>query len=142
MAGLRRDLLNIHSIFEEMKMKPLSNLLRAATAMLAGLALLSGCGGGDSSTSSSGTGTLNLSITDQPGAEAYPIAGTTWIILYKNQADAAEGKVVTRFIQWTIHNGQKYANDLDYAQLAPGLAAKAEAALKSVMCGGSSCLGG
>ena len=34
--------------------------------MLAGLALLSGCGGGDSSTSSSGTGTLNLSITDQP----------------------------------------------------------------------------
>ena len=43
-------------------MKHLSNLVRSVAVLLAGLALLSGCGGGDSSS----TGTLRLSITDQP----------------------------------------------------------------------------
>lgn len=43
-------------------MKRLSGLLRSAAVLLAGLALLSGCGGGDGTP----TGTLSLSITDQP----------------------------------------------------------------------------
>lgn len=43
-------------------MKRLSGLLRSAAVLLAGLALLSGCGGGDGAS----TGTLKLSITDQP----------------------------------------------------------------------------
>jgi hypothetical protein len=46
----------------EVNMKHLSNLLRSMGALLAGLVLLSGCDGGDGSS----TGTLRLSITDQP----------------------------------------------------------------------------
>lgn len=83
---------------------------------------------------------LRFSITDQPGAQAYPIAGTTWVLLYTTQADAAQGKQVVSFVQWAIHDGQKYANDLDYAALAPNLVKKAEAALRSVNCNGQSCL--
>ncbi len=83
---------------------------------------------------------LRFSITDQPGAQAYPIAGTTWVLLYKKQADAAQGRLVTAFIQWAITDGQKYANELDYAALAKNLTQKSEASLKTVMCDGKSCL--
>lgn len=83
---------------------------------------------------------LRFSITDQPGAQAYPIAGTTWVLLYKNQADPAQGKLVAAFVNWAIHDGQKYANDLDYAPLAANLVKKSDAALHSVTCGGKSCL--
>ena len=83
---------------------------------------------------------LRFSITDQLGPEAYPIAGTTWVLLYKTQTDASQGKQVVAFVQWAIHDGQKYANDLDYATLSPNLVQKAEAALRSVTCGGQPCL--
>ncbi len=83
---------------------------------------------------------LRFSITDQPGPQAYPIAGTTWVLLYKTQADAERGKLVTAFIQWAITDGQKYANDLDYAVLSKNLVQKSEAALRTVMCAGKSCL--
>lgn len=83
---------------------------------------------------------LRFSITDQPGAQAYPIAGTTWILLYRTQADAAQGQLVTAFVQWAITDGQKYATELDYAVLAKNLTQKAEAALRTVTCGGKPCL--
>ena len=83
---------------------------------------------------------LRFSITDQAGAQAYPIAGSTWVLLYKNQGDAEQGKLVTAFVQWAIHDGQRYANELDYAVLATTLVQKSEAALKTVTCGGKPCL--
>ena len=45
-------------------MKPLSGFMRSAALLLTSLALLSGCGGGDDSTSS--TGTLSVAMTDAP----------------------------------------------------------------------------
>jgi phosphate transport system substrate-binding protein len=83
---------------------------------------------------------LRFSITDQAGPQAYPIAGTTWVLLYKAQPDAAQGKLVTAFIEWAITDGQKYANELDYAVLAKNLVQKSQATLRTVMCGGKSCL--
>ena len=82
---------------------------------------------------------LRFSITDQAGAQAYPIAGTTWVLLYKNQTDAGMGNLVAAFIRWAITDGQKYANDLDYAVLSKNLVQKAEAALKTVTCAGKPC---
>jgi phosphate transport system substrate-binding protein len=83
---------------------------------------------------------LRFSITDQPGAQAYPIAGTTWVLLYRNQQDPEQGKLVIAFVEWAITDGQKYASDLDYAALAKNLVQKSQAALRSVTCGGSPCL--
>jgi len=84
---------------------------------------------------------LRFSITDQPGKQAYPIAGTTWVLLYHNQTNGSQGKLTADFIQWAIHDGQKYATDLDYAALAPDLVKKSETALRSVQCDGRPCLG-
>jgi phosphate transport system substrate-binding protein len=83
---------------------------------------------------------LRFSITNQPGPQAYPISGTVWVLLYKTQMDANQGRLVATFIRWAIHDGQKYAGDLDYAGLAPKMVQKADAALESVQCGGKSCL--
>ena len=76
----------------------------------------------------------------KPVPQAYPIAGTTWVLLYKDQSDVAQGKLVTAFVEWAITDGQKYANDLDYAVLAKNLVQKSQAALRTVKCGGKSCL--
>ncbi len=83
---------------------------------------------------------LRFSITDQAGAQAYPIAGSTWVLLYRNQSDVGLGNMVTAFVQWAITDGQKYANDLDYAVLSRNLTQRAEAALRTVTCGGKPCL--
>jgi len=83
---------------------------------------------------------LRFSITDQAGPQAYPIAGSVWVLLYKNQQDAEQGKLVTAFVHWAITDGQKYANDLDYAVMPKNLVQKSEAALRTVTCGGKSCL--
>ncbi len=83
---------------------------------------------------------LRFSITDQAGPQAYPIAGSTWILLYKNQQDVDQGKLVADFVEWAITDGQKYANELDYAVLAKNLVQKSQAALHTVTCGGKPCL--
>lgn len=83
---------------------------------------------------------LRFSITDESGPQAYPIAGSTWVLLYRNQEDAARGRLVTAFVQWAITDGQKYSNELDYAMLAKNLVQKSEAALRTVKCGGKPCL--
>lgn len=83
---------------------------------------------------------LRFSITDQPGPQAYPIAGSVWVLLYKSQQDAEQGKLVTAFVNWAITDGQKYSTELDYAVLAKGLVQKSQAALRTVTCGGKSCL--
>jgi phosphate transport system substrate-binding protein len=83
---------------------------------------------------------LRFSITDQTALQAYPIAGSTWVLLYRTQPDAEQGKLVAAFIHWAITDGQKYATDLDYAVLAKNLAQKAVAALRTVTCGGKPCL--
>jgi phosphate transport system substrate-binding protein len=62
------------------------------------------------------------------------------VLLYKTQPDADQGRLVTAFVQWAITDGQRYANELDYAVLSRNLAQKAEAALRTVTCGGRPCL--
>jgi phosphate transport system substrate-binding protein len=83
---------------------------------------------------------LRFSITDQAGPQAYPIAGSTWVLLYTTQQNSEQGKLVTGFVEWAITDGQKYATELDYAVLAKNLVQKSQAALRTVMCGGKPCL--
>ncbi|HEV8589632.1 MAG TPA: phosphate ABC transporter substrate-binding protein PstS, partial [Pyrinomonadaceae bacterium] len=60
---------------------------------------------------------LRVSITDSPGAEAYPVSSYTYILAYKDQKDAAKGKALADYLWWCIHDGEKFAGDLKYAPL-------------------------
>jgi phosphate transport system substrate-binding protein len=56
-------------------------------------------------------------IVNAPGEAAYPITGFSWIISYKDLADANKGKALVDLFKYTITKGQSFAEDLVYAPL-------------------------
>lgn len=73
-------------------MKPLSGILRSAALLLTSLALLAGCGGGDSDTAATAsTGTLKLSITDAPACGYDEVNITVKEIRVHQSEDAVDG---------------------------------------------------
>jgi phosphate transport system substrate-binding protein len=79
---------------------------------------------------------LRVSITDAAGAQAYPIASYTYILVYQEQKDAGKGKALVDFLWWGIHDGEQFAKDLQYAPLPPQIAQQAEQKLNSITAGG------
>jgi len=62
---------------------------------------------------------FNLVITDAPGANAWPIAATVFVIMYKTPKDAARSKAAMDFFRWALEKGQSRAKELNYVAL-PG----------------------
>jgi phosphate transport system substrate-binding protein len=60
-----------------------------------------------------------ISLVNQPGKDAYPIAGFTWLLIYEHQKNAVIGKKLVEFLKWELKKGQKMAAPLLYAPL-PG----------------------
>jgi phosphate transport system substrate-binding protein len=56
-------------------------------------------------------------LLDQAGGNAWPITGATFILLHKNQADAATGASVLKFFDWAYTHGDKAALALDYVPM-------------------------
>jgi len=63
-----------------------------------------------------------LVLTDQPGANSWPITGASFILLYKAQAKAAKAKEVLKFFAWSFRNGAKAAQALDYVPMPESVA--------------------
>jgi phosphate transport system substrate-binding protein len=78
-----------------------------------------------------------ISIVNSPGADSYPIASLTWLLVYRKQADATKAKKLTDFIRWALENGGASATALDYAPLPKPLVAKLTARLDSVSTSGA-----
>ena len=64
---------------------------------------------------------FRFSITNAAGADAYPICGATWLLVYEQQKDAAKGKKLVEFLKWAAKDGEKMARDLQYAPLPNNL---------------------
>jgi phosphate transport system substrate-binding protein len=58
-----------------------------------------------------------LLVLNQPGANAWPITGATFILVYKNQADAKKGANVLKFFDYGYKDGDFNAADLFYVPL-------------------------
>ncbi|MFA9216211.1 MAG: phosphate ABC transporter substrate-binding protein PstS [Sphingomonadaceae bacterium] len=56
-------------------------------------------------------------LTDQAGKTSWPITGVSFILMHKQQADAAKGKEVIKFFDWAFKNGGTSATELDYVPL-------------------------
>ena len=82
---------------------------------------------------------FRVSITNAPGADAYPIASFTWLLVHKDAKDAAKAKIVKDFLTWMITpEAQKMASDLNYAPLPPDVVALVQARLPTLKAGGKS----
>ena len=79
---------------------------------------------------------LRVSITDAAGATAYPISSYTYILAYKAQPDQVKGKTLVDFLWWGIHDGEKFAKELQYAPLPEEIVKRAEAKINSMTAGG------
>jgi phosphate transport system substrate-binding protein len=56
-------------------------------------------------------------LTDQAGKSSWPITGASFILIHKQQADAAKGKEVLKFFDWAYKNGGATAAELDYVAM-------------------------
>ena len=79
---------------------------------------------------------LKALFVNAPGADSYPIAGFSWIVVYKNQADPVKGKALVDLLSYVVTKGQQYAEPLYYAQLPAPVQAKAESAIKAITLAG------
>lgn len=65
-------------------------------------------------------------LTNQPGAESWPITGATFILMHKVQDKPAQAQAVLKFFDWAYKNGDKTADDLDYVPMPAGVKAQVE----------------
>ncbi len=65
-------------------------------------------------------------LTNQPGAASWPIAGATFILMYKQPADPAAAAAALQFFAWAYDKGDKMADELDYVPMPKTVVAQIE----------------
>ena len=70
---------------------------------------------------------FNLVITDAPGADAWPIAATNFILMRKQPRDAVAARAALEFFRWSHASGSAQAQALDYVPLPAELVQQVEA---------------
>ncbi|URA09640.1 phosphate ABC transporter substrate-binding protein PstS [Thermospira aquatica] len=78
-------------------------------------------------------------VVNSPAKEAYPIAATTWILLYKDLSylkDKNRAKAIVETIWWMVHDGQKIHPTVDYGPISSQAVKVSENLLNSVVFNG------
>ena len=60
---------------------------------------------------------FSLMLNNQPGEASWPIVGATYIMVYKDYADASKGQAILKFFDWGYKHGADQAKDLHYVPL-------------------------
>ena len=69
---------------------------------------------------------------DQPGAQAWPITATTFVLVYKNPPDQKATQDALKFFQWGFEKGDQLALGLDYVPLPDNAVKAIEASWKGI----------
>ncbi|MEW6446095.1 MAG: phosphate ABC transporter substrate-binding protein PstS [Pseudomonadota bacterium] len=56
-------------------------------------------------------------LTEQAGAQAWPITGASFILVYKEPDNCAATEAALKFFDWSFKNGSKMALDLEYVPM-------------------------
>ena len=80
---------------------------------------------------------FRVSITNAPGAQAYPISSFTWLLVKKDNKDPTKAKLIRDFLAWMITpEAQAMAADLHYAPLPSPVVSLVQARLPTLKAGG------
>ena len=79
---------------------------------------------------------FRISIVNAPGANSYPIAGVTWILVYEHPQDAVKAKELVAFLTWAETEGQKMVRELNFAPLPENVQSRILTEIKSISSGG------
>jgi phosphate transport system substrate-binding protein len=60
---------------------------------------------------------FRVSITNAPGAAAYPISSFTWLLIPSKISDTTKRDAIKGFLKWMLIDGQNYNEGLAYAKL-------------------------
>ena len=84
---------------------------------------------------------LRFDLVNSASPQGYPIAGTTWIIVYQDLSKVLKSQdranSLVDFLWWAIHDGQADAAPLVYGSLPPNLVTQDEAAIRSITWAGT-----
>lgn len=75
---------------------------------------------------------MQIVITNSPNADAYPISGFTWALVYTTQTDKAKAETIGHLLHWMLTDGQQYSEADSYVPLSDAATAKALAELATV----------
>jgi phosphate transport system substrate-binding protein len=79
---------------------------------------------------------LVVSFTNQSGPNAYPIAGSSYTLIYAHQTSAAKAAALINYFAWVLTSGQDMVTDLHYAPLPSDLQKLAYAELSKITVNG------
>jgi phosphate transport system substrate-binding protein len=88
---------------------------------------------------------LRFSTIDAPGADTYPIAAVTFLLVYQDLCKAGMDKtkagLVSDWLNYALGDGQAVAPDLQYAPLPDAIKATARAKVDGLQCDGAAIAG-
>jgi phosphate transport system substrate-binding protein len=76
-------------------------------------------------------------LTNQPGADSWPITGASFILIYKQPDDPEAVKTALEFFDWAYASGDKMAEELDYVPIPDKLVGLVKTTWKSSVTDGS-----
>jgi phosphate transport system substrate-binding protein len=83
---------------------------------------------------------LRFATINAPGAQSYPIAAVTFLLVYKDMCKAGvkpgTAKLVKSWLDYALGQGQKVAPELQYAPLPTKIHSMAEAKVAGLQCNG------
>jgi phosphate transport system substrate-binding protein len=68
---------------------------------------------------------LVFSMTNVDGADAYPICGAVWAVMYVKQPKD-KAAAIKQFLTWALHDGQALTKEKNYASLPKALVERAQ----------------
>ncbi len=75
---------------------------------------------------------FNVMFVNQPGADSYPIAGFTYLIIYKNQTNPVKGEELVKFLHWAYSKGQTMLAPLGYVSIPNNVIERIKREIKEI----------
>jgi phosphate transport system substrate-binding protein len=76
---------------------------------------------------------MYLVLTDQRGADSWPMTGASFILMHKRQETPESAKEVLKFFEWSFKNGDQMAAELDYVPMPDSVVSLIQTSWRSLL---------